>query len=325
MQAGTYDVSVTVSDGTLSTTGRSPGRLGRTRSAAVLITITPSFPPPAGQPVVLQVTASGIADMSRLRSAWTASRSSLAPRDGRLSSRRPPDHYSVIATATDVDGSVGTAMARPQDPRSQRHRLARRATHGAGQWNGALATGHDHRDRQRQQSRRLSIDVAADRRGFEFDRAGRRAVERRYCGAPLWVWRRSTPASLKTATYLLQLTATNISGRTSTISSLMEINTASTSASFSTSATDLTTTLDGVSVSFTRYYQSVAAASAGLVGNGWQLAGFDPQIAMRLVPSAAQPRAFTARSRSARGSTSIFPTGPAPAIPSRPPVPPLDR
>ena len=91
VQAGTYEILVTASDGTLSTTQplelvASPVPIPPT----VLITITPSFPPPAGQPVVLQVTATGIADVASVTLSVDGQPLQLSSQGSAAFIRRPP-------------------------------------------------------------------------------------------------------------------------------------------------------------------------------------------------------------------------------------------
>ncbi len=287
VQAGTYEILVTASDGTLSTTQplelvASPVPIPPT----VLITITPSFPPPAGQPVVLQVTATGIADVSSVTLSVDGQPLQLSSQGSATFIPPTPGHYSVIATATDVDGNVGTATAdlKVRDLSDTGSPVVQLTAPPSGTVLSQPATIIGTVNDSNLDDYQLTLQPIGSSNSIVLA-GGQSNVDD--AGHPLGL-ATIDPSQLENGAYLLQLTATNISGRTSTTSSLIEIDTASTSGSFSTSATDLTTTLDGVTVNFTRYYQSVAAAVGGLVGNGWQLAGFDPQITSDLVPSAAQ-------------------------------------
>ena len=197
-----------------------------------------------------------------------------------------PGHYSVIATATDVDGNVGTATAdlKVRDLSDTGSPVVQLTAPPSGTVLSQPATIIGTVNDSNLDDYQLTLQPIGSSNSIVLA-GGQSNVDN--AGHPLGL-ATIDPSQLENGAYLLQLTATNISGRTSTTSSLIEIDTASTSGSFSTSATDLTATLDGVTVNFTRYYQSVAAAVGGLVGNGWQLAGFDPQITSDLVPSAAQ-------------------------------------
>ena len=204
------------------------------------------------------------------------------PRGARTFIPPTPGHYSVLATATDVDGNVGTATAdlKVRDLSDTGSPVVQLSAPPSGTVLSQPATIVGTVSDSNLDDYQLTLQPLSQRNSIVLA-SGQSNV----ANATLAT---IDPSQLENGAYLLQLTATNISGRTSTTSSLIEIDTASTSGDFSTSATDLTTTLDGVTINFTRYYQSFATAVSGLVGNGWQLAGFDPQITSDLVPSAAQ-------------------------------------
>ena len=283
VEAGTYDMLITVSDGTLSTT--QPLRLVASATPippSVLITLTPSFPPATGQPVVVQVTASGIADVSSVTLSVDGQPLQLNSRGSATFIPPTPGHYSLVATATDVDGQVGTTITdlTVRDLSDTGSPVVKLSVPPAGTLLSQPATVVGTVSDSNLDDYQLTLVPLGSSTSIVL--ASGQASVNDAAMATL------DPGRLENGAYLLRLTATNISGRTSTVTSLVEINTSSKSGSFATSATDLTTTLDGVSVNFTRYYQSVDATSTGLLGNGWQLAGFDPQITTDVAPSASQ-------------------------------------
>ena len=75
--------------------------------------------------------------------------------------------------------------------------------------------------------------------------------------------------------YTLQLTASDIAGRTTTLMRSIEIDSVAKAEAFATSATDLTVTLDGVMIPITRYYSTVNASVQGSFGYGWTVAAAD--------------------------------------------------
>ncbi len=283
VQAGAYDMLVTVSDGTLSAT--QPLRLVASATPlppSVLITLTPSFPAPAGQPVVIQVTASGIANVSSIALSVDGQPLQLNAHGSATFVPPTPGHYSLVATATDMDGQVGTATSdlKVRDLSDTSSPVVELSVPPTGTVLSAPAAVVGTVSDSNLDDYQLTLEPLGSSTAIVLA-SGQANVD----DAALAT---IDPGKLANGAYLLQLTATNISGRTSSATSLVEINTTTKSGSFAASATDLTATLDGVSVRFTRYYQSVAAASAGLTGNGWQLAGFDPRIATDVAPSPSQ-------------------------------------
>ena len=281
VQAGTYNTLITVSDGQLSAS--QPLQLVAAAAAvppSVLITVTPSFPATLGQSVALQVTATGVANISSLTLTINGQPIALDSQGRATFVPSAAGHYSVVATAIDVDGQTGTAtddlqvrdLANTIPPSAT---LALPAT-GSVLTNatsviGTVADGN-------LKNYTLTLAPLGSTSSILLG-SGTSTVSNASLGTV-------DPSKLTNGAYLLTLTVTDLSGQTSVDTSVIEIDTAVKAGSFSTSASDLTTSLDGVSISFTRYYQSVNATVSGHVGNGWVLGGFDPQITTNLPPNA---------------------------------------
>jgi len=96
------------------------------------------------------------------------------------------------------------------------------------------------------------------------------------------------PAAMQNGAYTLRLTAADISGRTTRITRVIEINTAAKGGALATSATDATITLAGAAFAITRNYSSLDAETAGLLGYGWHVAGLEPRVATNVTPTGAE-------------------------------------
>jgi hypothetical protein len=72
--------------------------------------------------------------------------------------------------------------------------------------------------------------------------------------------------------YRLRLTASDLAGRVSTSEALIEIASATKPGQFVRRETDLSVTLDGVTLDLVREYDSLATANPGSFGPGWRLA-----------------------------------------------------
>src|SRR5262249_47619988 len=93
------------------------------------------------------------------------------------------------------------------------------------------------------------------------------------------------PAAVKNGVYQLRLTATDVSGRTSTAAIVVDANTAAKSFDYVRSDTDLSVSLGGVTVNLVRTYDSLSRNVAGSIGNGWRLANIDTDIQTSVLPT----------------------------------------
>src|SRR5262249_17867718 len=109
------------------------------------------------------------------------------------------------------------------------------------------------------------------------------------------------PAAVKNGVYQLRLTATDVSGRTSTAAIVVDANTAAKSFDYVRSDTDLSVSLGGVTANLVRTYDSLSRNVAGSIGNGWRLANIDTDIQTSVVPTGREEfgtyNPFTERTR----------------------------
>ena len=288
VQAGTYDALITVSDGTLSAS--QPLRLVASATAvppAVLISLTPSFPAAVGQSVAIQVTASGVATVSSITLTINGTAVTLDSQGRATYIPTAAGHFTLVASATDADGQVGTTTTDllVRDLTSTVGPSATLASPAG----GAVLTGTTAVTGTVSDGNLKNYQLTLSPLGSSTSTVlatGTALVNNAALGS-------IDPGKLTNGAYLLTLTVTDLNGTVATATEIIEVDTATKAGSFSTSATDLTTTLDGASLSFTRFYQSVNNTVAGHLGNGWELAGFDPQITTN-VPPATSSGAYNA-------------------------------
>jgi YD repeat-containing protein len=285
VQAGTYDVLVTVSDGQLATI--QPLVLvasARPVPPAVLITLTPSFPVPLGQNVLVHVTASGISNITGLTLTIDGQAMTLDAQGRATYVAAVAGHHTLVATATDADGQVGTITSdlKVRDPADA---TATPVVHLTLPTSGAVLN---------QVTSIIGTVSDANLDQYELDllpvgtsnvivlAKGTASITNAAIAS-------IDPNKLANGAYELRLTATNMAGHSSTVTSLVEIDSAAVkSGSFTTSTTDLTATLDGITVQFTRSYQSVSSTTSGSLGYGWTLDGFDPKITSDVTPTGSE-------------------------------------
>ncbi|MCL4179872.1 MAG: tandem-95 repeat protein, partial [Verrucomicrobia bacterium] len=279
VQVGEHAVRFTVSDGEL--TASRTMRLVVAHEPIppdVRIEITPSFPLPAGQSALIQVVASGIAPIASVTLEINGTPQTL-DRFGRVSfTPTAPGHYSIQAVATDTGGVTGSAVA-DLKVRDLTDRLAPTLTLALPPAGAVLMV--DTEIVGSVQDTNLDEFVVEltpiGRSGTTVLARGQAAVE--------GVLGHIDPDRWANGAYLLTLRATDLGGRTTVLTRLIEVNTATKSGSFATTATDLTTTLAGVPIALVRHYRSVDAVVAGTLGWGWQLAGVDSQLTTNSIPT----------------------------------------
>ncbi|HUB24490.1 MAG TPA: CARDB domain-containing protein, partial [Tepidisphaeraceae bacterium] len=284
VQAGTYNVLVTASDGQLTST--QPLTLVASATPIlpdVLITVTPSFPVPLGQSVFIQVTASAISSITSLTLTIDGQAVTLNAQGGVYYTPAAAGHYALVATATDADGQTGTETAdlkvrNLSDTGTPIVSLALPATGTVltGGTTSIVGTVSD----ENLDTYTLDLTPIGSANAVVLA-TGESTVTNGILAA-------INPNELQNGAYELTLTASNMAGRSSTTTAVVDIDTATKSGAYSTSASDLTATLDGVSVVLTQYYSSVASAVSGLLGYGWQLGGFDPDITSDVLPTGSE-------------------------------------
>ncbi|MEM2991470.1 MAG: dockerin type I domain-containing protein, partial [Halobacteria archaeon] len=96
---------------------------------------------------------------------------------------------------------------------------------------------------------------------------------------------RLDPESMINGAYLLRLTGKDISGRSTEVIRLIEIDSQTKLEAFTYRITDLDVTLNGVPVKITRNYSSLSAEVSGSFGKGWNLLGAEPMIETNVIPT----------------------------------------
>ena len=273
---GEYNLRVVASDGEIEAAATL--RLIVTAEAlrpAVLIDITPSFPATLGQTVALQVISTGITDLQSVALSIDG-KVQVLDRLGRV--RFTPGrtgHFAIAATATDVDGQVGTATAdlRVRDLADQASPEVRLelpiegATISAPiEVRGAIADSN---------LDQFSIDLAPTGVGPIIHLANGLAATNGLLAT-------LDPSRLANGAYVLRLNAVDMAGRVSTLTRVIEVNSATKPAAYSQAVTDLTAALGGVNVPVRRFYSSVNAAMNGSFGFGWTMAAADLDLGTNL-------------------------------------------
>ncbi len=281
--AGEYNLRFSASDGELAAS-----RTLRLVVASqpippdVRIELTPSFPAVFGQSVLIQATASSLSEIRSLRLTIDG-RAYALDSFGRLGfTPGSAGHFKIVATATDVDGVVGTATAdlKVRDPQDAATPLVRFTASDSGVVIRELQIIAGVVSDSNLDQYRLEL-VPLDGRSPTLLAQGRNPIN----GALTQI----DPGGFVNGAYLLRLTATDISGRTSTISKLIEINSTNKPAGYAHSVTDLTAIIGGVNIPFTRNYSSTDTAFAGAAGYGWHFAGMEAQITTSIAATADDP------------------------------------
>ena len=224
-QAGDYPVVFTVSDGELSAskTAEIDAAAGERQVPTVTIAVTPSFPALPGQQVVVHVSATGVASIATLTLTENGLAVTLDPQGRFFYTAPTPGRVYIAASATDVDGQVGQSSA------GVKVRDTNDTT--AQQWCPLDLTS----DGQHADGRAVGTVVGTvadsnlDSWTLKIAPLGSSAFTTLAAGTtPVANAALASldPGSLLNGVYQLELTATDIAGRTSTAQSTLEVDTA---------------------------------------------------------------------------------------------------
>ncbi|NJR16287.1 MAG: tandem-95 repeat protein [Calothrix sp. CSU_2_0] len=271
-QVGNYSVTFNVSDGEIITTATALVRVALSAvPPTVALDLTPSFPAVPGQKVVVQTTAAGLAAITSL-TATVAGQAVTLDTFGRFSFvPNTPGKVVVEAVATDADGRVGrtTTVVKVRDVNDADAPVV---SFAAG-LDGSKVTGTTN-----------ITGTIADTNLDEW------VLEVAELGSNNWnaIARGNQAVTGNLATldagkyengfYQLRLTATDISDRTTTKESVIEVSGITKPSAYIRKETDLTTTIGGVNLNLVRSYNSLNAGEVGAFGNGWSLANIDANI-----------------------------------------------
>ncbi len=282
-QVGQHQPRIRVSDGELTawqnlTLVASPEAI----PPDVHVELTPSFAGAPGQPVLVHVTARGVADIADLTLHIDGEPITLDRFNRAGFTPRRTGHFDVTATAADVDGYVGTAQVtmKVRDPVDDAAPVVDLAIPRAGAIVAETLDVIGTVDDVNLDEFTLSLAPLGSRNFVPL--AQSTAAVTGGVLAPL------DPQRLRNGAYQLRLEAADISGRRSRVDRFVEINSADKSGALTRHVTDLTTSVAGVTLTLGRNYHGLDATVDGEVGYGWSLAGFEPRIATNLAPTGGE-------------------------------------
>ncbi|MCC7205279.1 MAG: tandem-95 repeat protein, partial [Phycisphaeraceae bacterium] len=280
VQVGEHDIRLQVSDGL--TTSYATLHLVVSYQPVrpdVLIELTPSFAGPVGQAVLIHAAASGVADIATLEVFIDGTPVVLDQYGRARFTPTAAGHYQVTARATDVDRVIGLAAAdlKVRDPSDAAAPVVELLAPPAGASLSAAA---------------IVIARVLD------DNLDSFTLEITPLGSNDWTTLASgtspvdgqtlatiDPSLLADGAYLLRLSATDMAGRSTAVERVIAVNAANKPGNVVQFATDLSVTLGGFTLDFARVYQGYDHATAGLLGDGWQLSGFEPRFTTDLEPT----------------------------------------
>ncbi|MGA2035933.1 MAG: putative Ig domain-containing protein, partial [Thermoguttaceae bacterium] len=284
-QAGDYAVSFAVSDGTLVTTQAVLLRATvNPVPPQVFVELTPSYPVASGHSVLVHAIASSLAPVTGLTLQIAGQPVALDAQGRATFTPQAPGEIAITATATDADGMVGEfdTVLKVLDPNnltapivSLDQRLGLVKLTALTSITGSVrSTNLDS----------WLLDVAP---------LGTTAFTTLAKGnAPVasGVLATFDPAAVENGFYQLRLTATDISGRVSQTTLILEAGAAAKPSQYLRSETDLTVQLDGATFNLTRQYDSLNTGRSGSLGYGWSLAGLDTAIQTSVPPTGQEAR-----------------------------------
>ncbi|WP_205678900.1 CARDB domain-containing protein [Aquisphaera insulae] len=279
-QAGDAVVQFSVSDG--EATAMVPVVLRAAivpEPPAVSIELTPSFPVVPGQKVLVHAIAAGLAEIAGLTLSIDGQSVTLDAQGRAQIVAGAPGRRVVEALATDIDGLVGrtTAVLKVRDPADEQAPTVALASSLAG---SRLTAAVDVIG--------TIADTNLDTWTLELAPLGSDAYVRLASGSsPVanGLLARLDPATLIDGSYRLRLTATDISGRTSRAEVQVEARSATKPARYERRETDLTVSLDGVTVELARAYDSFASGQPGSFGAGWRMTLSEYEISTSVPPT----------------------------------------
>ncbi|MFM6897469.1 MAG: putative Ig domain-containing protein, partial [Microcystis panniformis] len=281
-QVGDYPLTFGVSDGESSVTERVliHGAIAP-EPLPVTIELTPSFPAIPGQKVLIHAIATSLADIATINLSVNGQPLTLDSQGRGEFTPATPGQYLVTAKATDVDGFAGqtTSIIKVRHPQDNLPPVVAFLNNLEGEkiTNITSIVG-------------TVADLNLDEWSLELASLGSNDYVKLAGGnqaiatAPLT---QLDPTTLSNGFYQLKLNATDISGRTSLTTAIIEINTSQKSSQYQRSETDLTVTLDGVNLDLIRAYDSLNSSQSATFGQGWRLTNTDTQIQTN-VPSSGR-------------------------------------
>ncbi len=242
----------------------------------VSVVLTPSFPSPPGEPILVQAIADSLADVTSITVTLDGQPIALDA-DGRGQfTVATPGRYEVIATATDVDGLVGfaTTTLKVRDFADVDVPVVALAA-------PAFAVIEDG------DIRGTIADVNLDEWTLEIKRFGDLEFRTIASGNdPIadGVLATLDVQDMPNDFYVLRLSARDISRRSARTETIIEVY-SDTKRNLVRRHTDLVTTVGGVAVEVSRQYDSVERDRTARAGYGWQLVGRDINLRASVPPT----------------------------------------
>ncbi len=285
-QIDDYAVTFTVSDGEATTAETILLRTTLTPELPdIVVETTPSYPANPGEAVIIHAAATAISDIAAISIQVDGEPLTLDDKNRGYFTADQPGRYEVTVTATDTEGRVGTttSVVRVQDPTDTEPPVVGFSPLvGEGPVTAIadiVAT---------------VADASLDEWVLEIRKSevGSRNGDAPYI--PVATGTNTTnnnvlaqldPEALPNGFYQLRLKARDLSDRTSSTETFVEINSAAKGRQYERQETDLSVLLGGTTVALTRRYQSLAPLAAGSLGQGWQLLGLEGAIQTNVPPS----------------------------------------
>ncbi len=275
-QVDDYSINFSVSDGITTVTENALIKVALTpENPTVNLDLTPSFPVTPNQSVTITALADSFADIESIN-ATVNGESVTIDEFGRFEfTPTTPGKVVVEAVATDADGRIGETstvikVRNPLDNDAPAVELA--PDINANQIN-KLTDIVGEVDDINLDNWKLEIAEFGETKFTEIANGDNTVNDE--------ILAQIDPNKLNNGFYQLRLTATDISGRTSTTETVVEINSTAKTSAYNRSETDLTYTFSddsqSVTVDLVRTYNSLSKETATF-GNGWKFANTDTDI-----------------------------------------------
>jgi large repetitive protein len=275
-QAGEYLIRLLASDGQATSSQVVVVRAAvELPGPAVTVVLTPSFPTRPGDPVIVHAIADSLADIASLQVTLDGQPIALDA-DGRAAiATLSLGRHLVVATATDVDGLVGTAstVLKVRDPADTAAPIVDLAMPALAAIEDGLIRGlvqDSNLDEWTLEMKRLGdTEFTAVANGHE-------PVDGTLAALDL--------TQLPNDFYVFRLTARDIGRRLARAETVVELRSAEKFGYFH-AETDLAVTLAGVPVTVTRAYDSTRAEQQGKFGQGWRFLGRELDVRDNVLPT----------------------------------------
>ena len=267
-QAGNHTIRLIADDGLLQAR-RTLTLVASFQPAGPQVTIvtTPSFPATPGQDVIIEPIADSDVAIESTTLRIDGAPVTLDELGRAVFVAETPGRYEVSTTVTDVEGR-STTVTQPLFIRDPGDRTAPRIE--ITEFAPPVVTG----------TRELMFDIFDDGLAqYQVDLISRGSGNRTTIGSgetSIVQFVNLEPERFANGFYTISITATDFGGLTSTETFDIEINSTTKSAAVQQSATDLSVTLDGISVDFSRFYDSLQPESTGFFSTPL----INPQIAL---------------------------------------------